>query len=491
MNDYKRNNKLFSYAIALMSLISMLFLPAHVEASETDTTKGSADNPYIISTDVTFAPFEFQNSDGEYVGIDIDLLTAIAEDQGFEFELRPLNFSAGLQALETNQVDGMIAAMGITPEREESFDFSDPYFESGPIMAIAENNDEITTYEDLEGKTVAVKVGTTGAQYVADLQEEYNFEINQFEDSASMYEDVSAGHSDAAFEDYPVMAYAIQQGLNLKMPIEPEGGDYYGFAVNKDQNPELLEMFNAGLENLRADGTYDEIVDSYLSTDGESSSANAGVLGLITNNWQELLSGLWATLVLTLVSFAIALLLGTVLGLFSASPNALLNGIASVYLTIMRGIPLIVLAFFIYFSIPQLFNIQMSAFVAGVVTLTLNTAAYISEQVRGGIMAVAEGQLEAGRSLGLSYNTTMRKIVLPQAIKIMIPSLINQFVITLKDTSILSIIGIVELTQTGRIIIARTYSSGSMWIIIGIMYIVIITILTWLSNALERRLTND
>ncbi len=157
----------------------------------------------------------------------------------------------------------------------------------------------------------------------------------------------------------------------------------------------------------------------------------------------------------------------------------------------MRGIPLIVLAFFVYFSIPQFLNIQLSAYIAGVITLSLNTTAYIAELVRGGIQAVAGGQLEAARSLGLPYPTSMRKIVLPQAIKIMIPSFINQFVITLKDTSILSVIGIVELTQTGKIIIARTYSSGNMWLIIGIMYIILITILTKLSNVLERKMSND
>ena len=125
------------------------------------------------------------------------------------------------------------------------------------------------------------------------------------------------------------------------------------------------------------------------------------------------------------------------------------------------------------------------------ITLSLNTTAYIAELVRGGIQAVDNGQLEASRSLGLTYNTSMRKVVLPQAVKIMIPSFINQFVITLKDTSILSVIGIVELTQTGKIIIARTYSSGDMWLIVGLMYIIIITILTKFSNYLERRLSND
>ncbi len=194
---------------------------------------------------------------------------------------------------------------------------------------------------------------------------------------------------------------------------------------------------------------------------------------------------------MTITAFVIATILGVIFGLFSATPNRALNWIATIYVDILRGIPLIVLAFFIYFSIPQFLGIQIPAYIAGVITLSLNTTAYIAELVRGGIQAVDPGQLEASRSLGLTYNTSMRKVVLPQAVKIMIPSFINQFVITLKDTSILSVIGIVELTQTGKIIIARTYSSGNMWLIVGLMYIIIITILTKFSNYLERRLSND
>ena len=481
----KQNQFLGAVFALFLGLFLSLSTPIHASAE-----KGTESDPYVITTDVTYAPFEFKNAEGDYVGIDVETLDAIAEDQDFSYELRPLAFSAGLQALESNQVDGMIAAMSITDERKESFDFSDPYFEAGTVMAVSKNNDAISSYEDLDGKTVAVKVGTTGAAFVTELKKQFDIDINQFEDSATMYEDVVSGHSDAVFDDYPVMAYAVQQGLKLQFPLDPEAGDVYGFAVNKGQNPELLEKFNAGLATIKENGVHKEITDKYTSENSEAATSN-NFFTLIQNNYSELLTGLGRTLVLTLVSFAIALVVGVILGLFSATSNNLLSGISTLYVTIMRGIPLIVLAFFVYFSIPQFLNIQLSAYLAGVITLSLNTSAYISELVRGGIQAVAGGQLEAARSLGLPYKTSMRKIVLPQAIKIMIPSFINQFVITLKDTSILSVIGIVELTQTGKIIIARTYSSGNMWLIIGIMYIVLITILTKLSTVLERKISND
>lgn len=211
-------------------------------------------------------------------------------------------------------------------------------------------------------------------------------------------------------------------------------------------------------------------------------------MGQLTQNWGALLSGLGTTLLITILSVLLALVLGTLLGLMRTSKNAFLAGFARAYITLMRGVPLLVLAFFFYFGLPQLLGITIDAHIAGVATLGLNSAAYIAEIVRGGIDAIAKGQFEAGRSLGLSSKTTMKKIILPQSFKIMVPSLLNQFIITLKDTSILSVIGLVELTQTGRVIIARTYQSGSMWLIVGIIYLIIITVLTKVSDYLEKEL---
>lgn len=475
----------------IMKLMSMILIvstliPLGLLGSETVGAQ-EENRTYIIGTDTTFAPFEFMDASGEYVGIDIDMLEAISQDQGFDYELRPMGFSAALQALETSQVDGVIAGMGITEERQEAFDFSEPYFTAGVQFAVLEDSG-IENLEDLEGLNVAVKTGTTGSMVATELAEEHGYSVTQFEDSVNMYEDLQVGNSQAVIEDYPVMAYAAQTGgIPLKFIGEQQQVTDYGFAVPKGENPELLEMFNAGLLNLMDSGQYDEIVESYLGEGAlEDAAAQAGFFDLIRVNAGALLDGLWTTIWVTLVSFAIALIVGIIVGLMRTSGNALLIGIAQVYIDIMRGTPMIVLAFFVYFGVPQLTGLNFNAYTAGIVALSINAAAYIAEIVRGGIQAVGIGQTEAGRSLGLTNNLTMRHIILPQAFRIMIPSFINQFVITLKDTSILSVIGMVELTQTGRIIIARTYQSGMMWLIVGLMYIILITILTKISNRLEK-----
>jgi len=200
------------------------------------------------------------------------------------------------------------------------------------------------------------------------------------------------------------------------------------------------------------------------------------------------MAGLKMTVILTVISIAIALVLGVVFGLFRVSRAVWLRAIGTTYVDIFRGTPLLVQAFFIYFGIPSALGFQMSALTAGIITLSLNAGAYMTEIVRGGILSVDKGQMEAARSLGIGYLPTMRKVILPQAIRTMIPSYINQFVITLKDTSILSVIGIAELTQTGRIIIARNFQSFNMWLIIGIIYFVVIMALTKLSDRLEKRI---
>jgi polar amino acid transport system substrate-binding protein len=193
------------------------------------------------------------------------------------------------------------------------------------------------------------------------------------------------------------------------------------------------------------------------------------------------------TLLYTLVSLLVAFILGLVFGFMKVSHNKVFRGIATVFVDIFRGIPLIVLAFFIYFGIPQALDFKMPLFVAAVLTLSLNAGAYVTEIIRGGIQSIDPGQMEAARSLGLPYRTAMLKIILPQAVKIMIPSFINQLVITLKDTSILSVIGLVELTQSGKIIIARTFQSFDIWLVVAVMYLIVITVLTKISNRLEGR----
>ncbi len=248
-------------------LVLALVLTAFAGCGGDNGGNGDGEKTYTIGTDTTFAPFEFEDEAGNFVGIDMELLDAIAQDQGFKYELEILGFDAACQALEAGQVDGVIAGMSIKPDREEKYDFSEPYFDSGVVMGIAADNDTIKSYEDLKGKTVAVKIGTEGEAFAESIADQYGFEMTHLQDSAFMYEDVKSGNSVACFEDYPVLGYGVSQNNGLKIVTEMERGSSYGFAVLKGENPELIEMFNAGLKNLRDSGKYQEILDKYIVTE--------------------------------------------------------------------------------------------------------------------------------------------------------------------------------------------------------------------------------
>lgn len=247
----------------LTMVVAMVFSLAACSGGSPGTDEAGA-KTFIVATDTTFKPFEFENEKGEQVGIDIDLLDAIAKDQGFSYDLKVVGFDAALGEVTSGQSDAMIAGMSITDERKEVFDFSDPYFDSGVVMAIAADNNNIKTYADLKGKKVAIKNGTEGATFAESIKAEYGFETISFPDSANMYEDVKAGNSVALFEDYPVVGDAIASGQPFKMVTEMEKGSSYGFAVKKGENAELLGMFDAGLANIKKSGKYQEILDTYI-----------------------------------------------------------------------------------------------------------------------------------------------------------------------------------------------------------------------------------
>lgn len=221
------------------------------------------------------------------------------------------------------------------------------------------------------------------------------------------------------------------------------------------------------------------------------------VINVLIQYFPSFLVALGLTLKLTIVSLFFATILGVVFGLFKVSGIGLLKGIANLYIDIIRGTPLMVQTMIIFYGLSQVLRpIGFSwagiggAFTAGAVTLSLNAGAYMAEIIRGGIEAVDKGQMEAARSLGLPYGKAMSKVILPQAFRTMLPSIINQFIISLKDTSLISIIGIRELTQNGKIIAANSASRVmAIWIVVAIFYLVICTALSKIALLVERRIS--
>ena len=221
---------------------------------------------YVIATDKGFSPFEFQDADGNIVGIDMDILAAIAEDQGFTYDLQYIGWDAAIAACQAGQADGMIAGASITDARKESgWTFSDGYYDATQGMAVAKDS-TVTGFADLAGKKVAVKNGTMSNQYADSIKDQYGFEVVTFPTSPDMYQAVIGGQVDACMDDTPILKYNIKTGeLDMKFVDGTENEPaQYGFAIFDESKQELVDKFNAGLANIKANGKYDEIIAKYL-----------------------------------------------------------------------------------------------------------------------------------------------------------------------------------------------------------------------------------
>ncbi len=227
---------------------------------------GQQEADFVIATDKGFSPFEFQDADGNIVGIDMDILAAIAQDQGFTYELQYIGWDAAIAACQAGQADGMIAGASITDDRKASgWTFSDGYYDATQGMAVAKDSD-INSFEDMKGKKVAVKNGTMSNTYAESIKDKYGFEVVTFSTSPDMYQAVTGGQVDACFDDTPILKYNIKIGeLEMKFIEGTENEPaQYGFAIFDTANQELIDLFNAGLENIRQSGKYDEIIAKYL-----------------------------------------------------------------------------------------------------------------------------------------------------------------------------------------------------------------------------------
>lgn len=256
-------------ALTMMAAMVGCGISSQQTATDTGSSEGGAASSgkvWKIATDTVFKPFEYTDDKGNFVGIDMDILEAIAKDQGFEYEVQVLGWDASIAACQAGQADGMIAGASITDERKSSgWIFSDGYYDANQCMAVEKSSD-IDGFDDLKGLSVAVKTGTMSAAYAEELSADYGFTVTYFEDSPTMYQAVVGGQVAACFDDTPIMASNIKDsGIAMKL-VDGTGNEpaAYGFAIFNADNQELVDMFNAGLKNIKENGTYDEIIKKYL-----------------------------------------------------------------------------------------------------------------------------------------------------------------------------------------------------------------------------------
>ncbi|GAB6181969.1 basic amino acid ABC transporter substrate-binding protein [Desulfotomaculum defluvii] len=256
--------KSIKYAWLIVLMLALVVSVVGCGGNDQTPAKDAAEKPkLVVAADATFAPFEFtETSTGKYIGFDVELMEAICNEVGYEMEFRSMGFDGLIAALQANQIDAVISAMTITDERKKAVDFSDPYYKSGLIVAVQASNNEITSFEDLKGKKLAVQSGTTGALQAEKITDKDK--ITYFTSSDQALLELKNGAVDAVVNDYPVSAYFIQQGNDeIKLVGEILSSEEYGIAVPKGET-ETLEKINAGLKAIKENGKYTEIYKKWF-----------------------------------------------------------------------------------------------------------------------------------------------------------------------------------------------------------------------------------
>jgi arginine/lysine/histidine/glutamine transport system substrate-binding and permease protein len=452
-----------------------------------------------IANEPAFPPFEFLGEGGKSQGFSIDLMNAIASAANFKIDYQSVPFDGIIPALQAQTVDAAISSMTITEERAKTVDFSRPYFKAGLAIAIRTDNQDITNFDSLKNKRIAVQIGTTGAKKAQDIP---GAKIRSFDSAPLALQELANRNVDAVINDAPVTLYAINSGniQGLKVVEELLTEEYYGIATPK--NSPNLSLINDGIEKVLSNGTYAQIYRKWFQADPPDLPATSpfenqtgevtGIFAAFAVIWQSLptlLQGVLVTLQLTVVTVVLGLIGGSLIGIVRLSQIRSVRWLARGYVDFFRGTPLLVQIFMIYFGLPAIaqqlgFNFSFNPFVAGVIALTLNSAAYIGEIVRAGIQSIDRGQAEASHSLGLTPVQTMRFVIFPQAFRRMIPPLGNEFISLLKDTSLVAIIGFEELFRKGQLIVADNYRAFEIYAAVAVIYLC----LTLLSSQAFSRL---
>jgi polar amino acid transport system substrate-binding protein len=442
------------------------------------------------------APFVFYNPENlsEMMGFEYDIVQALAKEMDREAVFVQNSWEGLVPGLQTGQYDIIINGIEVTEDRKQVILFSEPYFVTYEQIVVRKETDGIETLADMKGK----KVGTLRSSLAERmLRLEGDIEILGYEAETNAYSDLKLRRSDAVLLDAPIAQYYARPDADLKMVGAPIGQIIYGIGVSKE-NRALLKEINLALKAIIKNGTLREIYDRwnlwnppmaslfndyaptrvpptqydfFLQHSGKSRSWKEK-LDLYISFIPIMSKGALTTLQISLVSMALAVGMGLLLAILRLYGPAPLSILSVLYIEVVRGTPLLIQLFFIFYALPHI-GIKFSPFVAAILGLGLNYAAYEAENYRAGIQGIAKGQTEAAAALGLGKWQTLRHIIVPQAMRVVLPPITNDFIALLKDSSLVSVITMVELTKIYSQLASTYYDFIGTGIMVALFYLLL------------------
>ncbi|BCP60454.1 ABC transporter substrate-binding protein/permease [Streptococcus parasuis] len=499
-------------SILLLSLLAVFSITTGVKADE-----------YLrVGMEAAYAPFNWTQEDdsngavpiegtNQFAnGYDVQVAKKIAESMNKELLVVKTKWEGLVPALTSGKIDMIIAGMSPTEERKKEIAFSDSYYTSIPTLVVRSDSQyaDATSLSDFAGAKITAQQGV----YLYDL-------IDQIE----------GADKQTAMGDFSQIRQALEADvIDAYVSERPEGRT--AEAANKAfKMVELTDGFETNTEDvtiavgMRKDDTritqVNEVLAAFSESDqialmdnmienqpveeatAENPNFFSQVWKIIVNNWQQLLRGTGMTLLISILGTIIGTIIGLLIGVFRTAPKAtnkvlaigqkLLGWIINVYIEVFRGTPMIVQSMVIYYGTAQAFGLNLDRTLAAIFIVSINTGAYMSEIVRGGIFAVDKGQFEAATALGFTHNQTMRKIVLPQVVRNILPATGNEFVINIKDTSVLNVISVVELYFSGNTVATQTYQYFQTFTVIAIIYFILTFTVTRILRIVEKRFDMD
>ncbi|HCY1395946.1 TPA: ABC transporter permease subunit [Staphylococcus aureus] len=475
----------FILVLGLLISSAMVYInpTAHAEQDQTwEKIKERGELRVGLSAD--YAPMEFEhtvNGKTEYAGVDIDLAKKIAKDNNLKLKIVNMSFDSLLGALKTGKIDIIISGMTSTPERKKQVDFSDSYMMTKNIMLV--KKDKVNEYKDIKdfnNKKVGAQKGTE-QEKIAQTEIE-NASITSLSRLPDVILALKSGKVEGAVVEKPVAEAYLKQNPKLgisNVKFNEEEKDTV-IAVPKD-SPKLLSQINKTIKEVKDKG----LIDKYMTNAANAMNDDSG---FISKYGSFFLKGIKITILISLIGVALGSILGAFVALMKLSKIKIISWIASIYIEILRGTPMLVQVFIVFFGITAALGLDISALVCGTIALVINSSAYIAEIIRAGINAVDKGQMEAARSLGLNYRQTMKSVIMPQAIKNILPALGNEFVTLIKKSSIVSTIGVGEIMFNAQVVQGISFDPFTPLIVAAALYFVLTFVLTRIMNMIEGRL---
>ncbi|HDJ3035769.1 TPA: ABC transporter permease subunit [Staphylococcus aureus] len=475
----------FILVLGLLISSAMVYInpTAHAEQDQTwEKIKERGELRVGLSAD--YAPMEFEhtvNGKTEYAGVDIDLAKKIAKDNNLKLKIVNMSFDSLLGALKTGKIDIIISGMTSTPERKKQVDFSDSYMMTKNIMLV--KKDKVNEYKDIKdfnNKKVGAQKGTE-QEKIAQTEIE-NASITSLSRLPDVILALKSGKVEGAVVEKPVAEAYLKQNPKLgisNVKFNEEEKDTV-IAVPKD-SPKLLSQINKTIKEVKDKG----LIDKYMTNAANAMNDDSG---FISKYGSFFLKGIKITILISLIGVALGSILGAFVALMKLSKIKIISWIASIYIEILRGTPMLVQVFIVFFGITAALGLDISALVCGTIALVINSSAYIAEIIRAGINAVDKGQMEAARSLGLNYRQTMKSVIMPQAIKNILPALGNEFVTLIKESSIVSTIGVGEIMFNAQVVQGISFDPFTPLIVAAALYFVLTFVLTRITNMIEGRL---